>query len=143
MAPRFLFCSQQLRDTLADSYDPTSLLAAQLLQELCNIAKQLQLQSRSAFYRKLTECNSFSPIAACLRRPMPQLRLCCLEVLLSTVQHEPSMLRRIMLQQRPDNELLDALISVLVAPHGSGEKPQATEVLRCLLDPEGAPHAVS
>tara|TARA_B100000513_G_C11901502_1_gene185521 strand:- start:355 stop:2586 length:2232 start_codon:yes stop_codon:yes gene_type:complete len=125
----------QLRDTLASDDERTSLLAAQLLQELCKIAKQLQISSRNAFYRKLTECNSFSPIAECLRRPVPALRLSCLEVMLLIVQYEPSILRHMMLQ--PDDELLDALISVLIAPHCSGEKPQATEVLRCLLDPEG------
>jgi protein phosphatase-4 regulatory subunit 3 len=130
---------QTLRDKLADeAQEPDALLdALRLLQELCTIAKQLQLYNRSAFYRKFCEHACFAPLAAALRRPQPEVRLAALEVLLASTQHEPSLLRQFILGQRPDYELCNALISVLATPGGSGEKPQATEVLRALLDPEG------
>ena len=60
-----------------------------------------------------------------------------LEVLLARVQHEPSLLRQFLLQQRPECSLLHALVKVLVSSSSSGEKPQATEVLRSILDPDG------
>eukprot|EP00962_Isochrysis_galbana_P033643 scaffold11310_cov107-Isochrysis_galbana.AAC.8 len=130
---------QTLRDKLADeAQEPGALLdALRLLQELCTIAKQLQLYNRSAFYRKFCEHACFAPLAAALRRPQPEIRLAALEILLASTQHEPSLLRQFILGQRPEYEMCHALISVLATPGGSGEKPQVTEVLRALLDPEG------
>mmetsp|Transcript_41571 Transcript_41571/g.69143 ORF Transcript_41571/g.69143 Transcript_41571/m.69143 type:complete len:821 (-) Transcript_41571:191-2653(-) len=130
---------QALSEKIADtSQSADSLLEAlRLLQELCTIAKQLQLYNRTAFYRKFCEHSCFAPLAACLLRPEPQLRLSGLEVLLASVQHEPQLLRQFVLQQRPECQLLHAIVGVLVCADGNGEKPQAAEVLRCLLDPEG------
>jgi len=53
------------------------------------------------------------------------------------VQHEPSLLRQFVLGQRPECAMLGALVHVLTAADGCGEKPQANEVLRGILDPEG------
>ncbi|EOD38981.1 hypothetical protein EMIHUDRAFT_223819 [Emiliania huxleyi CCMP1516] len=103
---------QSLRDKLADPSLSSEALhdALRLLQELTTIAKQLQLYNRSTFYRKF--------------------------VLLASTQHEPALLRTCILSQRPGYELCHALIGVLVSPGGTGEKPQASEVLRALLDPD-------
>mmetsp|Transcript_29119 Transcript_29119/g.79506 ORF Transcript_29119/g.79506 Transcript_29119/m.79506 type:complete len:870 (+) Transcript_29119:94-2703(+) len=129
---------QSLRDKIADaSQEPPALLdALRLLQELCTIAKQLQLYNRSNFYRKFCEHACFAPLAGALRRPQPEIRLAALEILLASIQHEPSLLRQAIVTQRPEYELCHALISVLTGPGGSGEKPQVAEVLRALLDPE-------
>jgi len=129
---------QSLRDKLADPSLSSEALhdALRLLQELTTIAKQLQLYNRSTFYRKFVEHACFAPLAAALRRPEPEIRLCALEVLLASTQHEPALLRTCILSQRPGYELCHALIGVLVSPGGTGEKPQASEVLRALLDPD-------
>lgn len=111
--------------------------ALRLLQELCGVVKQLQLFNRSAFYRKFVEQGFFVPLSSCLMQPSPCVRLCGIDVLLSTVQHEPSLLRQHVLHQRPECEMMHALVHVLTGSDGGGEKPQVAEVLRSLLDPEG------
>ena len=108
-----------------------------LLQELCGVVKQLQLFNRSAFYRKFVEHSFFVPLSSCLMQPSPCMRLASIDVLLSTVQHEPSLLRQHVLNQRPECEMMHALLHVLTERDGGGEKPQVAEVLRSLLDPEG------
>ena len=47
------------------------------------------------------------------------------------------MLRQHVLNQRPECEMMHALLHVLTERDGGGEKPQVAEVLRSLLDPEG------
>lgn len=84
--------------------------ALRLLQELCGIVKQLQLFNRSAFYRKFVEHGFFEPLGRCLMQPF--VRLTAIDVLLSTVQHEPSLLRQHVLQQRPECEMMKALLHV-------------------------------
>lgn len=111
--------------------------ALRLLQELCGVVKQLQLFNRSAFYRKFVEHGFFVPLSSCLMQPSPCMRLRGIDVLLSTVQHEPSLLRQHVLHQRPECEMMHALLHVLTERDGGGEKPQVAEVLRSLLDPEG------
>ena len=80
--------------------DEARLLAIRLLNELCGLAKQLQLYNRTQFYRRFLELGFFSPLAGCLLRPSQGLRLATLDVLVTTVHHEPSMLRGWILQQR-------------------------------------------
>jgi len=43
----------------------------------------------------------FVPLAGALCRPEPEIRLAALEILLATTQHEPSLLRQVILGQRP------------------------------------------
>ena len=111
--------------------------ALRLLQELCTIAKSLQLYHRAAFYRRVVEHGYFLPLAAFLTRPEPALRLAAIEVLLASTLHDPSLLRTHVLQQKPESVMLRGLLRVLTSDEASGEKPQITEVLRALLDPEG------
>tara|TARA_B110001452_G_scaffold242029_1_gene224555 strand:+ start:2392 stop:3651 length:1260 start_codon:yes stop_codon:yes gene_type:complete len=111
--------------------------ALRLLQELCGVVKQLQLYNRSNFYRKFVEHGFFEPLGRCLMVPAQCVRLGSIDVLLSTVQHEPSMLRQFVLQQKPECEMMTALVHVLTESDGGGEKPQVAELLRSLLDPEG------
>ena len=128
----------QLRRKLAEEREPDALLdATRLLHELCNTAKHMQLYHRTAFYRKFVENAFFGPLAACLVHELPALRLSSIEVLLASVHHEPALLRQFVLQQRPECEMMHALIRMISAPSCSGEKPQAKEVLCALLDPEG------
>ena len=131
---------QGLRDKLATaealSFDE-QLDALRLLQELCTIAKTLQLYHRANFYRRVVEHGYFAPLADFLTRPEPALRLATIEILLSSTQHDPSLLRTHVLQQRPNGPMLRNLLRVLTSEDSNGEKPQITEVLRLLLDPEG------
>lgn len=114
------------------------LLALRLLQELCTVTKSLQLYHRAAFYRKVVEHGFFDALALSLERPEDSLRLAAIDVLLASTLHDPSLLRHHVLQQRPaDGRMLPALLAVLTSNKPSGEKPQAVEVLRALLDPEG------
>jgi len=62
-------------------------------QELCGVVKQLQLFNRSAFYRKFVEQGFFVPLSSCLMQPSPCVRLCGIDVLLSTVQPPPRVRR--------------------------------------------------
>ena len=128
-----------LRTKLSDpSLSAEELLdALRLLQEVCSLAKQLQVYNRAGFYRKFVEHRFFDPLERALTHPAPQLRLSCLDVLLATVQHDPSLLRQHILQQRPKCGMLYGLLHVVSSAGGSGEKPQVAEVLRGLLDPEG------
>ena len=94
-------------------------------------------QEVSKACRTSLELGFFSPLAGCLLRPSQGLRLATLDVLVTTVHHEPSMLRGWILQQRPECELLHALLRCVVGADATGERPQVSEVLRALLDPEG------
>ena len=59
--------------------DEARLLAIRLLNELCGLAKQLQLYNRTQFYRRFLELGFFSPLAGCLLRPSQGLRLATLD----------------------------------------------------------------
>ena len=85
---------QSLRDKLADPSLSSEALhdALRLLQELTTIAKQLQLYNRSTFYRKFVEHACFAPLAAALRRPEPEIRLCALEARALPPRHPPVVL---------------------------------------------------
>ena len=114
------------------------LLALRLLQELCNVTKTLQLYHRAAFYRNVVDHGFFDALAFSLEQPQAALRLAAIDVLLLSTLHDPSLLRHHVLQNRPHAaRMLPALLHVLTTGDASGEKPQATEVLRALLDPEG------
>jgi protein phosphatase-4 regulatory subunit 3 len=123
---------------VASGADVNELLdALRLLQELCTIAKTLQLYHRASFYRRVVEHGYFGPLATFLTRPEPSLRLAAIEVLLASTQHDPSLLRSHVLQQKPDSLMLRSMVQVLTSNEPSGEKAQITEVLRVLLDPDG------
>jgi len=129
---------QGLREKLADEAATAEQLleALRLLQELCVVTKTLQLFHRAAFYRRLVDHGYFVPLGGFLGRSEPALRLAAIDVLLSSTLHDPSLLRSHMLQQRPNGPMLRALLRVLTSVEASGEKPQITEVLRALLDPD-------
>ena len=125
----------QLRDKLEVEPVLELLEPLRLLQELCTIAKTLQLYHRAAFYRKVVEYDYFAPLAAVLMRSEPVLRLVAIDVLLTSTLHDPSLLRTFVLRQRPDGPMLKGLLRVLTSETGSGEKPQVTAkcVCSCLL----------
>lgn len=130
----------RLRQKMGEVKDDALLLleSLRLLNEICSLAKQLQLYNRAAaFYRKFVEYRLFEPLELALTHSDPALRLCCLDVLLATVQHDPSLLRQHVMQRMPECGMMHGLLRVLVTAEGSGEKPQVAEVLRGVLDPEG------
>jgi len=132
--PSFL---PRLRHKMGEVYDAALLEAMRLLNEICSLAKQLQPYNRAAFYRKFVDCRFFDALEPALTHADPALRLCCLDVMLATVLHDPSLLRQHILQQRPECAMMQGLLQVLSTAEGNGEKPQVAEVLRNLLDPEG------
>ena len=83
------------------------------------------------------------PVARPLSRARPRLarasgkRIGPSAAAFSLSRHEPSLLRQHVLNQRPECEMMHALLHVLTERDGGGEKPQVAEVLRSLLDPEG------
>jgi protein phosphatase-4 regulatory subunit 3 len=111
--------------------------ALRLLQELCTITKQLQLYHRAAFYRRFVEHGYFVPLAPALLHFDSASRQAAIDILLSSTQHDPSLLRQHVLQEKPASEMMGALLRLLTVRESSGEKSQVGEVLRCLLDPDG------
>ena len=104
-----------LKERLVDTDGPLEPLldALKLLQELCGIAKSLQLFHRAAFYRKVAEHQYLAPLAALLNRPEAALRLAAIDVLLSSTGHDPSLLRsHVLAQKEGDGEMLHALLKV-------------------------------
>ena len=113
--------------------DEARLLAIRLLNELCGLAKQLQLYNRTQFYRRFLELGFFSPWRAASSArarasasppstssspPCTTSRRCCAGGSCSSARSASS----------------STLLRCVVGADATGERPQVSEVLRALLD---------
>lgn len=107
------------------------------LQEICDHAKHLQVQQRHALFLSLIKLGLFNLAGSILRDDDDSLRLKGMDVMMSTLQHDPALLRHFLLQQEQgESTLLMAMIETLVSDSETGLQEQMGDVLRMLLDPE-------
>lgn len=109
------------------------------LQQLCAIGKQVQLPSRIALYRTLTEWGLLIVLEYALTRVESRLRNAAAEMLMSIIEYDASGVRSHILEQVDKKSSLPPLItklaSILHEPEGDlGLKTQITESMRILFD---------
>ena len=113
------------------------------LQQLCTMGKQIQLPSRIALYRTLTEWGLLIVLEYALTRTEARLRNAAAEILMTIIEYDASGVRVHVLDQVDKNAtaLITKLSDILHEGHGDlGLKTQITESLRILFDsgPDGS-----
>lgn len=113
------------------------------LQQLCATGKQVQLPSRLALYRTLTEWGLLIVLEYALSRNEARLRNAAAEILTSIIEYDASGVRAHILEQvdKGVTPLLTRLGSILHEEEGDlGLKIQITESIRILFDsgPDGS-----
>lgn len=95
------------------------------------------------FYRVVLTCLLLQVLTEVMKSGDAELRLRSSDVLLSTLQHDPSPLRTFLLKQ-PDHTLFTLLVGSLIenSHTGSDVGVQVLEMLRLLLDPESMEQSV-
>lgn len=106
------------------------------IQQCCAIAKNLQLQSRQAFYSSLLNHGLLTVIHFGLRSFDVSVRVGATDILVSMIDHDPHLIRhtiyrQIMAHQAP---LTDTLIDLLLVEVDLGVKSQVSDALKVLLD---------
>ena len=76
------------------------------LQEICDHAKHLQVQQRHALFLSLIKLGLFTLAGSILRDDDDSLRLKGMDVMMSTLQHDPALLRHFLLQQEQGKSTL-------------------------------------
>lgn len=114
------------------------------LQELCLLAKTLQVPLRDDFYKQLGGFGLFRAIEDALAASSPPTEselwiwLCSADILTNAMNHDPALLRSYLTTRLafPEN-LLGCLLSALVSPEvGAGLADQLAQILRMVLDPD-------
>lgn len=112
------------------------------LQELCTLAKTLQVPIREVFYKTLIEFDVFTVIETALINSCPRkqhwLWLCIIDILTNILTHNPSPFRTFLNTRiGAEKSLLNRFFRLVVADRlGAGLAHQIAQVIRMILDPE-------
>jgi len=107
-----------------------------LLQELCAMAKNLQVIARGQFYRKLVDRNLFKVLEITVTHSVRSLRLSAVDIANGFISQESHLCRAHMMQQTQKCALLGLFVDQLFADNDAGMKCQLGELIEMLLDPE-------
>jgi len=107
-----------------------------LLQELCTMAKNLQVIARGQFYRKLVDRNLFKVLEITVTHSVRSLRLSAVDIANGFISQESHLCRAHMMQQTQKCALLGLFVDQLFADNDAGMKCQLGELIEMLLDPE-------
>ncbi|MCO5570199.1 hypothetical protein L7F22_023917 [Adiantum nelumboides] len=111
------------------------------IQQLVSMGKQIQLPTRIALYRVLTEWGLLVVLEYALSREDGRLKNAATEVLLTIIEYDATAVRVHILEQvdRSRMSLLSKLVDLLHEETDLGLKTQLTEALRILFDsaPDG------
>ncbi len=127
--------------TAAASASEVNLDPILYLQELCNLAKPIQVQYRKAFYTALENAEVFSSLEDALGAASPaqnpRLWHSCIDILYSTLIHDASLLRNhFMGRKNSRHSLLGRIVAVVVAPDtAAGLVHHLSEIIKTTLDP--------
>ena len=121
------------------------------MQQLCSMAKNLQLPLRSAFFRSLADRGLLRVIEVALGRTVtredPVMRAATVEILMTLVDHDPNNVRGYSIKQHAAGKraLAVFLIELFHKEEDLGLKAQMSEALRVLVDAggDGGPLEVS
>ena len=126
---------QQEREPKADANSETFIDGVRLLQELCNMAKHLQAGPKTLFYGVMIEAGLFAILQRTLTHADPVLRAGSVDMLHLIVLHDPSLLRRHLLQQEP-RVFFRTLVQRMAHDPIEGVQGQLLELIRSLIDVE-------
>ncbi|KAM0756516.1 DUF625-domain-containing protein [Meredithblackwellia eburnea MCA 4105] len=114
------------------------------LQQLCAMAKNIQVQMRSAFFRSLAERGLLRVIELALSRTVTRedgvMRGATVEILMTLVDHDPNNVRGYSLKQHAGGGKRALAMFLIELFHGEedlGLKAQMAEALRVLVDAGG------
>jgi protein phosphatase-4 regulatory subunit 3 len=111
--------------------------AVLFIQQCCAIAKNLQQQPRQQLYNSFLGHGLLSVINYALRHHDVGVRVGATDVLVSMIDHDPSMVRQTIFRQLAAKEppLTDSLIDLLLVEADYGVKAQVADAIKVLLDP--------
>ena len=104
------------------------------LQELCSLAKHLQVQQRGTLFASLVHHGLFHVLTDVLGTDSETSQLKGADVLMSTLHNDPSALRAFLVKQE-HNALFSRIVELFVAGE-EGLQAQLYELLKLMLDPE-------
>ncbi|KAK5579034.1 hypothetical protein RB653_008712 [Dictyostelium firmibasis] len=105
------------------------------LQDLCNLAKGLQIQSKSTFFTVVVSLGLFKTLSSILDDENVQTRVSCTEIVLSTLLHDPDILRSYLCSPTSGNsKFLVQLINLFITDKDIGVKNQIVEIIKTLLE---------
>ncbi|EEH55088.1 uncharacterized protein MICPUCDRAFT_19362 [Micromonas pusilla CCMP1545] len=104
------------------------------LQELCSLAKHLQIQQRGSLFAALVQHGLFYVLTDVLKTDSESSQLKGADVLMSTLHNDPSALRAFLVKQ--DQHALFERIVTLFVEGEEGLQAQLFELLKLMLDPE-------
>jgi protein phosphatase-4 regulatory subunit 3 len=104
------------------------------LQELCSLAKHLQVQQRGALFASLVQHGLFHVLTDVLQTDSETSQLKGADVLMSTLHNDPSALRAFLVKQ--DQHALFSRIVQLFIEGEEGLQAHLFELLKLMLDPD-------
>ncbi|QDZ24679.1 DUF625 domain-containing protein [Chloropicon primus] len=107
------------------------------VQELCDHAKHLQVHQRHQLFLHFIRLGLFDITSSILRDSDDSLRLKGMDVMMSTLHHDPTLLRGYLMQDASgENSLMVTMMDTLLLESQRGLQEQISDVIRMLLDPE-------
>ena len=104
------------------------------LQELCSLAKHLQVQQRGSLFASLIQHGLFYVLTDVLKTESETSQLKGADVLMSTLHNDPSALRAFLVKQE-EHALFERIVELFVQGE-EGLQAQLFELLKLMLDPE-------
>lgn len=119
------------------------------VQELCSLAKSLQIPVREAFYKTLIDSGIFLVLErALVASPHDSqlwMWLASIDILGNILNHDPVLVRTYMasrLEESSEETLLGAIVNTMTRPDvGAGLAHQLAQTLRMVLDPDSMQNA--
>ncbi|KAI8380880.1 component of IIS longevity pathway SMK-1-domain-containing protein [Radiomyces spectabilis] len=108
------------------------------LYQLCSLGKSLQAQSRAEMYRTLVKYDLLDAIVFGMKDEEGNMRSRCVDILLSMVEVDASLIRTHIMQEATDegrsDRLLDTVMHYFVTDKEHFHKSEYAEMLKLLLD---------
>ncbi|KAM3447335.1 hypothetical protein MY3296_008805 [Beauveria thailandica] len=110
--------------------------AVLFIQQCCGIAKTIQPHARQTLYNNFIAHGLLQVIHFGLRHDDVAVRIGATDILVSIIDHDPSMIRQTIYRQMHENQpsLTDSLIELLLVEVDLGVKSQISEAVKVILD---------
>jgi len=127
---------KELKELTEDSKTKTTKVKdlISFIQELCNLAKNLQAQSRLAFYQTLNRYGLCDILDSTLSYYDVSIRLTSITIIESMLAFDITSLRRFLLSQKPEYSLFNQIIQRFLYDEDMGIRVQLFDILRSLID---------
>eukprot|EP01114_Cavostelium_apophysatum_P014702 TRINITY_DN3876_c0_g1_i1.p1 TRINITY_DN3876_c0_g1~~TRINITY_DN3876_c0_g1_i1.p1 ORF type:complete len:583 (-),score=133.84 TRINITY_DN3876_c0_g1_i1:567-2315(-) len=104
------------------------------VQELCNLARNLQAASRKTFYHTLSKHGICDTLELSLSYDDVAVRLSTVNIIESILTFDSPSLRKFLLSQKPHFTLFNQIVNGFLRDAETGIRVQLTEILRILID---------